>query len=121
MSKWTEGAEGFICPYCLVSFASSNKLQAHFIDFHSNEGSDAAVVFEPQSSTEEVSFQYPSNTSSSSCDFARLINGSIDTVSTLFRVFYINNYYGQKFSTRDLLCVCVFVCVCVHCIVTNYY
>ena len=56
MSKWTEGAEGFICPYCLVSFASSSKLQAHFIDFHSNEGSDAATILEPeQNSSEEVS------------------------------------------------------------------
>ena len=44
MSSWKEGgAEGFICPYCLVSFASSNKLQTHFIDFHSNEGGDANV------------------------------------------------------------------------------
>ena len=44
MSSFKEGgAEGFICPYCLVSFASSNKLQTHFIDFHSNEGGDAAV------------------------------------------------------------------------------
>lgn len=55
MSKWTEGAEGFICPYCLVSFASSNKLQAHFIDFHSKEGGDAAVILEPEPSSDEVS------------------------------------------------------------------
>lgn len=48
MSKWSEGAEGFICPYCLVSFNSSNKLQAHFIDFHSEEGSDAAVIFDSE-------------------------------------------------------------------------
>lgn len=54
MSKWSEGAEGFICPYCLVSFNSSNKLQAHFIDFHSDEGGDAAVVLEPDFGIEQV-------------------------------------------------------------------
>ena len=58
MSKWSEGAEGFICPYCLVSFASSNKLQAHFIDFHSNEGGDAAFIQESEPSIEEVSQVY---------------------------------------------------------------
>ena len=31
-------AEGFICPYCLVGFASSGKLQSHFVDMHSGEG-----------------------------------------------------------------------------------
>ena len=41
MSKLqSETAEGFICPYCLVSFASANKLQAHFIEFHNNEEAD---------------------------------------------------------------------------------
>ena len=41
MSKLhSESAEGFICPYCLVSFASANKLQAHFIEFHNNEEAD---------------------------------------------------------------------------------
>lgn len=45
MSKLhSESAEGFICPYCLVSFASANKLQAHFIEFHNNEEAD---VVEP--------------------------------------------------------------------------
>lgn len=48
MSK-AEGAEGFICPYCLVSFNSSNKLQAHFIDFHSGEDNDAAVIVDTDS------------------------------------------------------------------------
>ena len=27
--------EGFICPYCLVSFSAPAKLQAHFIEMHS--------------------------------------------------------------------------------------
>lgn len=57
MSKWSEGAEGFICPYCLVSFNSSNKLQAHFIDFHSGEGNDAAVIVEIESSLEQRQVQ----------------------------------------------------------------
>ena len=30
--------EGFICPYCLVGFASSGKLQSHFVDVHSGQG-----------------------------------------------------------------------------------
>ena len=30
--------EGFICPYCLVGFASSGKLQSHFVDMHSGQG-----------------------------------------------------------------------------------
>ena len=29
--------EGFICPYCLVAFPTSDKLQCHFIDFHSEK------------------------------------------------------------------------------------
>lgn len=28
-------AEGFICPYCLIGFATSGKLQGHFVDLHS--------------------------------------------------------------------------------------
>ncbi|CAI8037433.1 hypothetical protein GBAR_LOCUS20935 [Geodia barretti] len=32
--------EGFICPYCLVGFATSGKLQSHFVEMHSsNEAS----------------------------------------------------------------------------------
>lgn len=32
--------EGFICPYCLVGFATSGKLQSHFVEMHSgNESS----------------------------------------------------------------------------------
>ena len=31
-------AEGFICPYCLVGFVSSGKLQSHFVDIHSGQG-----------------------------------------------------------------------------------
>ena len=31
-------SQGFICPYCLVSFPTADKLQSHFVDFHS-EGS----------------------------------------------------------------------------------
>lgn len=27
--------EGFICPYCLVGFGSSGKLQSHFVEMHS--------------------------------------------------------------------------------------
>lgn len=27
--------EGFICPYCLVGFATSGKLQSHFVEMHS--------------------------------------------------------------------------------------
>ena len=30
--------EEFICPYCLVGFASSGKLQSHFVDMHSGQG-----------------------------------------------------------------------------------
>lgn len=30
--------EGFICPYCLVGFASAGKLQSHFVDMHSGQG-----------------------------------------------------------------------------------
>ena len=30
--------EGFICPHCLVNFASSGKLQHHFLEFHSDSG-----------------------------------------------------------------------------------
>ena len=26
--------EGFICPHCLVAFATSVKLQSHFVDIH---------------------------------------------------------------------------------------
>lgn len=29
--------EGFICPYCLVSFAASGKLQSHFVEMHSGD------------------------------------------------------------------------------------
>ena len=28
--------EGFICPYCLVGFATSGKLQSHFVEMHSS-------------------------------------------------------------------------------------
>ena len=35
MTDIVDGAEGFICPYCLVNFASSAKLQQHFLEFHS--------------------------------------------------------------------------------------
>lgn len=34
--------EGFICPYCLVGFATSGKLQNHFVDMHS--GQDQAMA-----------------------------------------------------------------------------
>ena len=30
--------EEFICPYCMVGFASSGKLQSHFVDMHSGQG-----------------------------------------------------------------------------------
>lgn len=30
--------EGFICPYCLVAFGTSGKLQKHFVDMHSGQG-----------------------------------------------------------------------------------
>lgn len=34
--------EGFICPYCLVSFVTPGKLQAHFVEMHANnETADA--------------------------------------------------------------------------------
>lgn len=33
-----DSAEGFICPHCLVNFASSSKLQHHFLEFHSESG-----------------------------------------------------------------------------------
>lgn len=35
MTDIVDGAEGFICPYCLVNFATSSKLQQHFLEFHS--------------------------------------------------------------------------------------
>jgi len=35
MTDIIDGTEGFICPYCLVNFASSAKLQQHFLEFHS--------------------------------------------------------------------------------------
>ena len=31
--------EGFICPYCLVGFGTSSKLQGHFVEMHSGQGS----------------------------------------------------------------------------------
>ena len=31
--------EGFICPYCLVGFATSGKLQSHFVEMHSGSES----------------------------------------------------------------------------------
>lgn len=31
-------AEGFICPYCLVGFGTSSKLQGHFVEMHSGQG-----------------------------------------------------------------------------------
>ena len=31
-------AEGFICPYCLVGFGTSGKLQGHFVEMHSGQG-----------------------------------------------------------------------------------
>ena len=34
--------EGFICPYCLVGFATSGKLQSHFVEMHSG-GSEASL------------------------------------------------------------------------------
>ena len=34
----TDSVEGFICPHCLVNFASSAKLQHHFLEFHSESG-----------------------------------------------------------------------------------
>ena len=34
----TDTVEGFICPHCLVNFASSAKLQHHFLEFHSESG-----------------------------------------------------------------------------------
>lgn len=36
--------EGFICPYCLVGFATSGKLQSHFVEMHS--GNEAGVCSE---------------------------------------------------------------------------
>ena len=36
--------EGFICPYCLVGFASSGKLQSHFVEMHS--GSETRLGWE---------------------------------------------------------------------------
>ena len=36
--------EGFICPYCLVGFATSGKLQSHFVEMHS--GNEAGVCCE---------------------------------------------------------------------------
>ncbi len=33
-----EECEGFICPYCLVSFSQQHQLQQHFVEMHSGLG-----------------------------------------------------------------------------------
>ena len=38
----SDSVEGFICPHCLVNFASSAKLQHHFLEFHSESGEQEA-------------------------------------------------------------------------------
>ena len=54
----TDSVEGFICPHCLVSFASSAKLQHHFLEFHSESGEqedeEAAMYRRIDSNDEEV-------------------------------------------------------------------
>lgn len=55
----TDSVEGFICPHCLVSFASSAKLQHHFLEFHSESGEqqdeeEAAMYRRMDSNDEEV-------------------------------------------------------------------
>ena len=45
MTDIADGTEGFICPYCLVNFASSAKLQQHFLEFHS-EGEELEEIEE---------------------------------------------------------------------------
>jgi len=30
--------EGFICPYCLVSFSHQTQLEQHFVEMHSGQG-----------------------------------------------------------------------------------
>ena len=51
--------EGFICPYCLVGFATSSKLQSHFVEMHSGQG----VLDEVDHSNgeEEVSIEHMNN------------------------------------------------------------
>ena len=36
-AEMSNEAEGFICPYCLVGFATSSKLQGHFVEMHSGQ------------------------------------------------------------------------------------
>lgn len=48
-----EEKEGFICPFCLVSFATVVTLSAHFLRFH-EEQSDSQAVSGPLIRVEEV-------------------------------------------------------------------
>ena len=58
MSDEVVEAEGFICPYCLVSFATSGKLQSHFVDMHSGQGQmdDEFVPNETEEVAEKVKY-----------------------------------------------------------------
>lgn len=64
--------EGFICPYCLVRFATSGKLQAHFVDMHSS-GVDSAD--EPQDVAAAAGYEQLGQEVQVSLDFVKLVNG----------------------------------------------
>ena len=49
-------AEGFICPYCLVGFAISSKLQGHFVEMHSGQGVLDEIDYSNEE--EEVSIEH---------------------------------------------------------------
>ena len=42
----SEGGQGFICPYCLVAFPTSDKLQSHYVDFHSEKETKVLEEYE---------------------------------------------------------------------------
>lgn len=48
-----EEKEGFICPFCLVSFATVVTLSAHFLRFHEEQSASQAVL-DPLNRVEEV-------------------------------------------------------------------
>ena len=49
----SEVKEGFICPFCLVSFSSAATLSGHFLRFHEEQGGPE-VVSSPLIRVEEV-------------------------------------------------------------------
>ena len=83
----TDSVEGFICPYCLVNFASSTKLQHHFLEFHSesSEQEDEEECGIYRRMDEEVS--------SKQIVQARVLNKIVNNVRKVKREnFYLNFY-----------------------------